>query len=67
MYQLRSEDLKNAMDLSPTFEGVCSACASGLAGISRGFFKLKQQGKNLKKERQECQLLSIRIASITAT
>ena len=49
VYQLRSADLKNAMNLSPTVEGVCSACASGLAGVSRGFFNLRQQGTELRK------------------
>ena len=44
VYQLYTVKWKNAMDLSPTFEGVCS-------GISRGFFKLKQQGTELKKRK----------------
>ena len=34
VYQLRSKDLETAMDLSPTVEGVCSTCASGLTGIA---------------------------------
>ena len=48
VYKLRSQDLENALELSPTLEGVCSFCASGLAGIAHGFFKLKQQGTELK-------------------
>ena len=51
VYKLRSQDLENAMELSPTLEGVCSSCASGLAGIARGFFMLKQQGTELKKRK----------------
>ena len=39
------------MNLSPTVEGVRSACASGLAGISHGFFKLRQQGTELRKRK----------------
>ena len=39
------------MDLSPTVEGVCSACASGLSGIASGFRKLKHQGTELKKRK----------------
>lgn len=48
-YQLRSKDLETTMDLSPTIEGVCSACTSGLSGIASGFQKLKHQGTELKK------------------
>ena len=51
VYQLRSKDLETAMDLSPTIEGVCSACASGLSGIASGFWKLKHQGTELKKRK----------------
>ena len=39
------------MDLSPTAEGVCSTCASGLAGIASEFKKLKHQGTELKKRK----------------
>ena len=36
---------------SPSLEGVCSPCASGLAGIAAGFIKLRQQGTELKKRK----------------
>ena len=51
VYQLRSKDLETAMDLSPTVKGVCSTCASGLAGIASGFKKLKHEGTELKKRK----------------
>ena len=37
------------MDLSPTVEGICSICASGLAKFASGFAQLKHQGTELKK------------------
>lgn len=39
------------MDLSPTIEGVCSTCTSGLSGIASGFRKLKHQRTELKKRK----------------
>ena len=49
VYKLRSQDLEKAMDSSPTLEGICSICASGLAKIASGFAQLKHQGTELKK------------------
>ena len=53
VYQLRSKDLETAMDLSPTVEGVCSTCASGLSGIASGFRKLMHLGTELKKRKMK--------------
>ena len=54
VYQLRSKDLQTAsVALSPTIEGVCSACASGLSGVASGFRKLKHQGTELKKKNDD--------------
>ena len=51
VYKVRSKDLERSLSLSPSLEGVCQSCASGLSGIAVGFCKLRQQGTELKKRK----------------
>lgn len=51
VYKVRSKDLETSLQLSPSLEGVCSTCTSGLAGIAVGFIQLRQQGTELKKRK----------------
>lgn len=51
VYKVRSKDSRKSFNLSPSLEGVCQSCASGLSGIAAGFCKLNQQGTELKKRK----------------